>query len=150
MVQLDGIILNCISNLSLTINTGISCVYFIYILYVERGGAMDRFDRVMKKAYRFYDKPKKEETYALDYNLTRMIVSRLELFVKESVRTINWDAHKDQSGVDVIGTCREIISDFRFYLDNIEECTLDQYKECEAKLKRGFSLLGDIVLHLGW
>ena len=77
---------------------------------------MDKYDRVMKKVYKFYDNPKSEETYDLDYNLIRMIVPRLKLFIEDSSTIIDWDHHKKYDKIDVIGMCRDIINDFEFFL----------------------------------
>lgn len=111
---------------------------------------MAKYERVMNRVYKFYDNPKSEETYALDYCLIRMIVPRLELFIEKSNSIIDWEAHKKSTGVDVMQTCKDIIEDFKFYLDNSETDDITVYEENKAKLKHGFDLLGDVITHLGW
>lgn len=111
---------------------------------------MDKYDRIMKKAYKFYDNPRVEETYALDYSLVRMIVPRLEMFIERSSKIVDWEAHATYAKLDVIKTCEEIIEHFKFYLDNSDTDDVDVYKEYERRLKIGFDLLGDVITHLGW
>ncbi len=111
---------------------------------------MSKYDRVMRKAYKFYNSPKSEETYALDHALVSMIVPRLRLFIEDSTKIVDWEEHTKYAGMDVIKTCREIIEDFDFYLENSETDTLEVYKEYQKRLEHGFSLLGKVITHLGW
>ena len=112
---------------------------------------MNKYDRRMKKVYNFYDNPIIEETYALDYNLVRMIIPKLELFIEKSKKIIDWDEHTRYSNTDVVKTCNEIIKDFKYYLDKYDSInTVEDYEKLKTRVKHGFELLSDIITHLSW
>lgn len=111
---------------------------------------MSKYDRIMHKVYKFYNNPRVEETYALDHGLVSMITPRLKLFIEKSNEIVDWDEHTKYAGIDVIETCKEIIDDFEFYLENSDTDTLDVYKEYAKRLEHGFNLLGKVITHLGW
>ena len=124
----------------------------VYI--IEEAINMEKYERVMKKVYKFYDNPHIDETFDLDYSIVRYIIPRLKMFVEESSKIIDWDQHKKLRDVDVIGICNSIIDDFEFFVktfdDEVGIKDLTDYKSGIKRVKHGFNLLSKVIGHLGW
>ena len=52
---------------------------------------MGKYERRMKKVNKFYNKPRSEECWNLDWNFINFIVPRLELFKKDASKIIDYD-----------------------------------------------------------
>ena len=52
---------------------------------------MGKYERRMRKVNKFYNKPRSEECWNLDWNFMNFIVPRLELFKKDASEIIDYD-----------------------------------------------------------
>lgn len=107
-----------------------------------------KYERHMRKARKFYNKPFKEETYDLDSVIIEFLYSRLSLFLEDSSRVVDWDADIEHKKVK--DNIPIILSNFKFYLDNRESTDLDIWTESNKKAKEGLVLLSQIFSLLGW
>lgn len=107
-----------------------------------------KYERHMRRVRRFYNNPAKEETWNLDLHVVEFLIPRLELFIEDSSRIVDWDSDDEHRKVkDYIPM---IVSDFRFYLDNYDSDDIEVWKKSQEKVKEGFSLLSKIYCMLGW
>lgn len=111
---------------------------------------MSKYDRIMKKCNHFYDNPKVEETWCLYPSISRYLVPRLKLFLKESSKIVNWDYHKETHNVDIPRKIRKIILMLE-YVDKHSD-TFDRRiaDKCQYYIDESFKLLGEIYFYLWW
>ena len=107
-----------------------------------------KYERHMRKINKFYEKPRSEETYALDLSIIEFILPRLQLFWEKSNRIIDWDFDEDHRKVrDYLPV---IISDFQFYLKIYDYTDVNLWLEARERVKHGLTLLIEIFPMLSW
>lgn len=108
-----------------------------------------RGERLIRKVRKFYSHPIDVETWDLRSFLLEFLVPRLELFVEESNKIVDWDSDREHKRV--MKTLPKIIEDFKFYLDN-DGGGFDptMVKKCEEAVSEGFILLAGIYGYLWW
>lgn len=104
--------------------------------------------RIFKKIYRFYENPASEELWDFHYSFLKFMIPRLEKFKVESDEIVDWQYHKDNDNVDVLGTIDSIVEDFKFIEENLYCFDEKLAKECIKRNKRAFKNLGSIFFYL--
>lgn len=100
---------------------------------------MSSYDRVMKKVYKFYNKPKKEECYNLDLAFVDFMVPRLERFKEDAKGVIVYDF----SIID------DILDGFRIYQKKFDWELKDE-KENARRVKRSMELFAEHFSEFWW
>lgn len=109
---------------------------------------MSKYDRVMKKCYKFYQNPKVEELYNVDCTITDFLIPRLEKFLDKSTEIVNWDWHKQEQGVDIPGTLRIIIRELKYIQEHSFDFDVKISKRCQNYAEDAFKRLGEIYFYL--
>lgn len=107
-----------------------------------------RSERKFRKVRRFYKHPEDVETWILDLLLLEFLVPRLKLFLEDSGKIIDWEAN--EHGRKLLEYIPIIIEDFQYYIDNYDTNDLDVWYSMQDKVSKGFKLLSEIYIHLGW
>lgn len=109
---------------------------------------MGKYERVMKRCEKFYNHPKKEEVYDLSSTMIEFLIPRLELFLNESTKIIDWEFHKKEQGIYMERDIRSIIKKLKYIEEHLYDGDDKSGKRCDKYIHEVFDKLGDLYFYL--
>lgn len=111
---------------------------------------MSKSDRNCNKIEKFYQNPKHEECYDLGNSITEFLIPRLQMFIEDSDKYIDWDEHKKREGIDIPGELKEMIRKLQYIHEHSYVFDDEEAKKCAKYAKEVFTQLGKIYFYLWW
>lgn len=109
---------------------------------------MSTYDRVMRKCSKFYSRPKKEEVYNLHYTIAEFLIPRLELFLTNSSKIVDWEWHKKESHIYIERDIRNMVKKLKYIQNNCFKLDPTISKRCDRYAHEVFEKLGEIYFYL--
>lgn len=109
---------------------------------------MSKYDRVMKRCERFYNKPKVEEVYNLNCSIIDFLIPRLQLFLDKSSRIVDWDFNKEYDHIYVEHDIRQMIRKLKYIKENSFSWDEDIIRKCNRYAEEVYDKLKELHFYL--
>ena len=105
---------------------------------------MGKYDRIMKKCERFYNSPKVEEVYNLNCSMVDFLIPRLEIFLKESTKIVDWEWHKEHDHIYIEHDIRQVIRKLKYIQQNSYSSDADILRRCKRYSEEVYDKLKEL------